>query len=329
MRKKTKITKLERQIISHLETNSRLPFTKIAKLSKKSQQMVSYKVHYLLNQGIIQNFYSIIDYSRLNVICFWVFFRLSFAKKEKVENLINKLKKNPHISNVLTCGGRYDLVCSFFSRNASQFNKMLKGIMSKYPRQLSDYTILTSIVNRNFGRKYLLGSYYKTDEIIYGGDRLPISVDAVDYKILNSIATDARKSSGIIAKDTGLGAKTVLQRIKKLENQEIILGFKPKLNLALLEYSSMMMLINYHNVSRNLEDDLVKFLKYHPNVTGLTKTLGKWDIIIYFEARKNLDLRKIEMEVREKFALLIKGVELIPIYHEYVENYFPEFIVEN
>ncbi|MBT3408871.1 Lrp/AsnC family transcriptional regulator [Candidatus Woesearchaeota archaeon] len=329
MRSKTKITKLERQILSHLESNSRLPFTRIASRSKKSQQMISYKVNSLINQSIIQNFYSLIDYSRLNVICFWVFFRLSYIQKGKVDDLIKTLMKSKHISIVSTCGGKFDLMCSFLSRNASEFNKMLKEIMFKYPKQLKNYTVLTAIVNRDFGRKYLLGSYYKTNEVIYGGDRLPEKFDELDYKILKTLSGNARVSSGVLAKKLVVGAKTILSRIKKLEDREIILGYKPKLNLSFLNYSSMLVLLNYHNISRDIEDDLVNYLKNHPNIIGITKTLGKWDIIIKVEAAKRTELRKIEMDLRERFALLIKEVELIPIYNEYIENYFPEFVDGN
>ena len=91
----------------------------------------------------------------------------------------------------------------------------------------------------------------------------------------------------------------------------------------------MLVLLNYHNISRDIEDDLVNYLKNHPNIIGITKTLGKWDIIIKVEAAKRTELRKIEMDLRERFALLIKEVELIPIYNEYIENYFPEFVDGN
>jgi len=59
------------------------------------------------------------------------------------------------------------------------------------------------------------------------------------------------------------------------------------------------------------------------------KTLGNWDIEISIEGKDTMELRNIEMEIRQKFVTLIQEVETIPIYTTYKKNLFPRFLLES
>ena len=283
----------------------------------------------MVDRGVIQRFCTLIDYSKLNVLNFRVYFKVSYINEEKFEELISYLVSEPHVSWMAACGGRYDLICTFFTLNPSQFNKTLRGIMAKFPEQLKNYTVLTTVVIRGFGRKYLFKDFSVLPETIFGGDRKPEEVDDIDMKILSKIAEDARVSSVKIGEKLSLTPKTVIQRIKKLQNREIIVGFKPLLNSRKMGYTSTLLLIKYHNVSSDLENDLIQYLKAHPHVVSAVKTLGEWDIEIEVEVEEAVELRKVEMEIRQKFALLIQQIESIPLYQSYKKNFFPRFLIED
>ena len=156
MVKKIKLTNAEKSILRQLEIDSRMPFTQIAKHCRMSQQRVSYITSSLMKKGVIKNFYTFIDYSKLNVINFRVYFEVSYVSDSKLKELINYLISESHTALIATCGGHYDLLCSFFTLNPSQFNKTLRFIMEKFPQQLQNYTVVTTVVRRHFGRKYFL-----------------------------------------------------------------------------------------------------------------------------------------------------------------------------
>ena len=92
-------------------------------------------------------------------------------------------------------------------------------------------------------------------------------------------------------------------------------------------YTSTLLLIKYHNISSELENKLISYLKMHPNVVSAVKTLGEWDIEVEIEVEERTELRKIEMEIRQKFALLIQQIEGISIYQVYKKNFFPRFLI--
>jgi DNA-binding Lrp family transcriptional regulator len=256
-----------------------------------------------------------------------VYFKVSYISKKKFEKLISYLVSEPHTSWVATCVGRYDIVCTFFASNPSQFNKTLRGIMSEFPDQLQNYTVLTTVVNREFGRKYLFRAPSFPPEIIFGGDREPEDIDEIDMEILGHLSADARKSSVKISQELSVTPKTVIQRIRKLRDREVILSFKPLLDLRKMNYVPRILVIRYHNVSSEPESELIQYLKVHPHVTKIVKTLGEWDIEIFVEAEDAMELRRIEMRIRQKFAALVQQIESIPIYQTYKENYFPRFLL--
>ena len=322
------LRKVERSVLSKLEVNSRQPLSKIGKKIGRSQQQISYTVNSLIEKGFIQNFETIIDYSKFNIINFRVFFKLSYVSEKKFDELLSYLISDTHTSYLVRCGGRYDLICTFLTTNPSRFNKALKNFIVEFPKQVQSYDVLTTIVVRWFGRKYISGSMY--DQIIIGGDRkISEKFDDIDMKILNELSKDGRKSSVKIAEMFSVTPKTIMQRIKKLRNEKIILGFKPVLNSRKMGYISNLLLIKYHNIAPEMENDMVNYLKVHPNVVSIVKTLGEWDIEIKIETSDTMEFRKVEIGIRQKFTFLIQQIESIPLYKIHKSSYFPEFLIKD
>lgn len=326
MSKKNTLRKIEAQILARLDENSRTPFLWVGKKIKRSQQQVSYTVKSLIEREILDGFYSIVDYSKFDVLNFRVYFKVGFFNKEKFDKIIKFLVGNEYTSWVTTCGGKYDLICTFFTSNPSQFNKTLKAIIADYPDQLQNYNILTTIVLRWFGRKYL--SRTLPHEIIFGGDRAPVHLDNIDLNIVSELSDNARKSTVLIAENLSITPKTVMDRIKKLQKMEILIGYKPLLQSRKIGYVSNLVLIKFHNVRPETEDELVLYLKIHNNVLGIVKTIGEWDLEINVETIDSLEYRKFEMDIRQKFPLIIQHIDAVPLYHTYKLSFFPKFLVK-
>jgi DNA-binding Lrp family transcriptional regulator len=326
----TRISKTEKAILRQLELNARMPFSKIGKRLRMSQQRVSYAVDTMIKKNIIETFYTLIDYSKFDIMNFRVYFRVNYTTQEEFDKLIQYLKAEPSTSWIANCGGRYDLICTFLAFNPSRFNKTLKNIMRNFPAQLENYTILTTIVSRSLGRKYLF-SKLRTfpPQAVIGGDRKPVEVKEPDLKILSLLAENARLSAVEIARQLDLTPKTVIERIKKLHQRQIIVSFKPALNTRQIDNVTFLLAIKEHNVVPEIEDQLIDYLKFHPNVVNVVKTLGEWDMEIQIEVENWDTFRSTVREIRQKFKSLIQNTENIPIYKTYHKiNYFPGFLLE-
>ena len=326
--KREMLTYSERRVLSQLDKNSRESFRKIGKKIRMSQQNVSYTVKSLSERGVIKNFYTLIDYSMLSVLNFRVFFKINQNSEEKFNKMIEYFVKNDHTMWVSMCGGRHDLLCTFGAYNPSHFNKILRKTISSFPEQIDDYSILTTIVIRTLEREYLTAPKRSHKEIIIGGDREPVKLSERDLRIISEIADDARKNSVDISKKLSCEPKTVINRIKFLEKMQIINGYRPFIDFSKTGHVTVLLMIKYHNISIEDENRLTDYLYFHPNVTCITRTLGEWDIEIRIEARDIWNLKKIEREIRHRFAAIIQDTETVPIYREYKRTFFPRFILE-
>jgi len=56
--------------------------------------------------------------------------------------------------------------------------------------------------------------------------------------------------------------------------------------------------------------------------------LGEWDIEVKIEAKNRDIIRKIELEIRQKFADLIQEYQTMPLYDTMKISHFPEFILK-
>ena len=323
------LKKVEKTILSSLDVNSRMSFSLIGKDIRKSQQQVSYTVKSLKEKEILNEFFTVIDYSKINynILLFRVYFKVIYTKEQTYEKLIEFLKNDPYTGKIEECWGDYDLITTFFARNVSQFNKHIREIMEKFPKHLQNYSVLTTVVHRLFGRKYL-NPKVLSKELFVGGDRIPINIEPIDLKILNMMSQDARINSVEVANKLNVTPKTVINRIKRLEKEEIILGYKPCLNLRKAEYYANLLLVKYHNVTSEMEDSFIKYLKAHPNVISVVKTLGEWDVEIKVEVEDYNEVRKIEREIRETYGTMIKTIQNMPTYKTFKNNYFPSFLLQ-
>lgn len=318
----------EKSVLNLLNSNSRLSFSQIGLKINKSQQLVSSAVKKLMDKKIIGNYYALIDYSKLGVLNFHVYFKLSYLDKNRVDEFIDYLTAYPYVSWLTNCGGKFDLVCGFYAYNPSQFNKCLKQIIMKFSKLIKDYSLLTIIVMRMFNSKVSSNTNTGSKVAVIGGDRKRIALKNVDLSILNFISENARISSVDMGNKLNVTPKTIISHIKKLETKKIICGYTTQTDSKQLNESSIILLVKYHNTFVKLEEKFIDFLTIQPAVRGITKTLGEWDLEIAFNIVNKDQFRNIELEIKEKFAPLIYDIQNIPIYEERKINFFPKIITE-
>ena len=188
MAKLVTLNSTEKSVLNLLNSNSRLSFSQIGLKINKSQQLVSSTVKTLTDKKIINNYYTLIDYSRLGVLNFHVYFKLSYLDKKRVEKFIDYLTNHSHVSWLVNCGGNFDLICSFYALNPSQFNKCLKQIIMKFSKIIKEYTFLTTIVMRIFKSGVSGNPDADSKEVIIGGDREIMVLKDADLSILDLIS---------------------------------------------------------------------------------------------------------------------------------------------
>lgn len=65
--------------------------------------------------------------------------------------------------------------------------------------------------------------------------KLDINLDHIDYQILRIMQNNARTNNADIARELGMAPSAILERVKKLEQKEVILQYNAKINPAALD----------------------------------------------------------------------------------------------
>lgn len=300
------LSKKDLKLIYELDSNYRKSYSSIGRNVRMSQQMVSYKVKSLLREGIIIENSPLIEYSRFGYLNFRVYFRVNYSDKERFEEMLARIKKNPNIVMIVDCEGIYDMVLVFASKNPSSFNKSLRELISENPGILKSFMILTTVVEHYFPKNYLTNSPSHED-IVIGGDREIVEIDDIDKKILKALI-DGQKSVVEIARYLKVTPKTVMSRMRKMEKKGIIKGYRLRMDSQKMGFVSKKILIKYHNISVEREDELRRFCIRNPNIINFIKTFGEWDLELNVHTRTGEEFRKLYMEVRERFEDIIHDI---------------------
>ena len=130
-----------------------------------------------------------------------------------------------------------------------------------------------------------------------------ILIDGIDKMILRSLMKNARTPILEIARQVGISGAAIHQRLRKLENSELISGSKVMINPKVLGYTTMAFIGVFLEKAVS-NPQAVKQLKKIPEVLECHYTTGNWSILIKVLCKDNEHL----MHLLNKEIQSIKGV---------------------
>ena len=128
-------------------------------------------------------------------------------------------------------------------------------------------------------------------------------IDGIDKTILRSLMKDARTPVLEIARQVGISGAAIHQRLRKLEQSELLSGSKFIINPKALGYTTMAFIGIFLEKAVN-NPTAVKQLKKIPEVLECHYTTGNWSILIKVLCKDNAHL----MQVLNKNIQAITGV---------------------
>jgi len=102
-------------------------------------------------------------------------------------------------------------------------------------------------------------------------------MDSQDHRLLALLRENARLSVAQLAKQLGVSRGTVQNRIDKLVEQRVLLGFTVRTTSEAAAYRvRAVMLIS---VEGDRSDAILRTLRGYPEIRALHTTNGRWDIV--------------------------------------------------
>ncbi|MBI5003388.1 Lrp/AsnC family transcriptional regulator [Candidatus Woesearchaeota archaeon] len=144
-------------------------------------------------------------------------------------------------------------------------------------------------------------------------------IDEKDRKILRALFENARASFSQIGKKARLSKEVVHYRVKRLLEQEFLLGFNTVIDVKKLGWQIYFVYIQLKNIDEEKEKELINHLCTHPNVAWVVKCIGEYDLLIKIFVRSYPEMgqvmKRIELEYKQvidRYAINY-GVEEIPV----------------
>ncbi len=123
-----------------------------------------------------------------------------------------------------------------------------------------------------------------------------MKIDATDERIINELIANAKISLRELAKRMEVSFVTVMNRIRRLEKEGIILGYSARINYELLGYD-VRALIEVR-ISKGKFLDLEKKMASFPEIYVVYDTTGDFDAVLVglFRSTRSLDafVKKIQ-----------------------------------
>jgi Lrp/AsnC family leucine-responsive transcriptional regulator len=117
----------------------------------------------------------------------------------------------------------------------------------------------------------VLGFEFRHNRKSFEGFTLKFEIDSYDRKILTLLQSDARLSFSEMGRRIHLTSPAVAERVRRLEDAQILQGFTTRLNLRALGYSFEALI----HITVDSHAALDQWAQQHPEVLGVYSTTGE------------------------------------------------------
>jgi DNA-binding Lrp family transcriptional regulator len=131
-------------------------------------------------------------------------------------------------------------------------------------------------------------------------------IDKIDQKLLKELVHNSRMPISLLSKKLGISKQACHYRLKRLVEEDIITGFKAKINSAMLGYSSYCIYFKLIDITEEQENALISNITSKEYVRWFVTCTGRWDIMVAFSAKNN-----IAYNIRMKELLKIIGNKIL------------------
>lgn len=325
--KKAKLDLKDKKILSLLAINSRIPLTQLSKRIGLSRDTIKYRIKNYEKIGLIQGYRTLVDISKFKYDNYHLFIKLNNPSQETEKQIINKISILPFIRAIIKFGGGYDFEIAMIAKGIEDLDNKITKVIDKCDNLIQENEILIIskiLVAKTFPKNFFdFGESIQIEKLSKQKTK-GVKIDKKDIQILNLIAENANIQIIDIADKTKISPDSVAYRIKNMINSGIIKKFIPVINYSSLDYNLYSVLLNINSLNEKREKTILEFLINNSNTLWAVKTIGKYNILIYFLVKNTEELQETVLKLRGLFPKEIKDYQILIGYEEYKYTYFPK-----
>jgi len=316
----------DRKILYQLDLNCRQSNSQIGKKVGLSKEVVNYRIKRMQDMGIINCFWTAINSLKLGYYAFRIYINFLDVSSDIKNEIIRYFKDYKYVWTLQTASGPIDLGAVIWADDIYNFNQFWSKTLDKYGNHFEKYavSILTQVTCMK--RSYLLmNNYKKSDREFYLINCIgnPVTIDKIDYQLLNEIAINARIPLIKLAEKLNNSSQTVNYRIKNLMKKEIIKAFRVDIDISKLGFQNCMIdiYLKDHTIGRKIED----YVKSNPYVDNIMDMTIGWCDLNFQLVVKNIDfLSQIVDDIECKFPGAVRKTNFWMGRKIHKERWLPE-----
>ncbi len=249
-------------------------------------------------------------------------FKFKNVDLDKEKDIIAYCRQNKKIGWIIQHQGNWDLAVIIWAKNTIEFETVLDDILEKFGECVAEKNFSVSTSIHHLKHKYLLGKKSQMD-LVLGGNPIEAEIDETDYEILGILCKHARRSFIEIGEAISLHPNRIKNRIEKLHEKQIILGYNLKLNHQILGYTHFKIFLYLNQSSRKSLQALITYLKGLSSTIYITRAIGIADLEFEVYVKTQNELHNIIKKLRLNHSDLIHNYETLTISYEPYINYLP------
>ncbi len=313
----------DKKILFELDFNARMPYSLLAKEVGLSKQGAEYKVNNLIKKGVIKGFYPVINVPKLGYKYCRLLITVENMTKEKQEEIIDYLRNHHKVFWLFKMHGVYDFLVVMWVKELNEFREFKEELESKFEGHIKRAVenIMTDVIH--YQHRYLL-EIKDTKEIHLKETSQLIKIDELDRKIIDILSENGRLPLVEIANRVKESAKLVGNRVKKLEQERIIEGYRPIIDHTKIGYTYYKLFIELNRKSKEELKKLKAYIKNNPLVLYLVEGIAlPSDLDIEIMVKNNQQLFEFVEDLRFKFPTLIGEYQTVIFVDTLKVKYLP------
>jgi len=314
-----KLDSKDKQLLDLLYLNSRESLISLGKKLKLSPSAVERRLQKLISEGVISLLFADVNLGRIGLKSYRIYMKFDVIDEKTEKEILTLFENYSRTLWGVVCEGEYDILFRFIAKDEYEVEDVIEMFLKKFGERIVEKTVITTT-----SQTYL--SWNKA----FGSERRPAlpfermegieNIDEVDLGILSELYGNARQSTVNIAKKVGLTPDAVQYRIKKLIERKLILGYTAWYDAKKLEFNYYKILIGFRNITKDLENEFMRFCTERDEVIFINKTIGSWDVEVDIIVEDNRELHRFIMDMKTKFGHILGKHTFISAIEERMLN---------
>ncbi|MGV8168447.1 MAG: Lrp/AsnC family transcriptional regulator [Candidatus Nanoarchaeia archaeon] len=307
--------KRDMKILNLLMENARTSYSAIAKKLKISHDSVNYRIKNLEGEGVISGYRTVVNSTFFGLYPYHIFVRLP-PKYHK--ELVSRCMKSPFVRTIIRLYGSYDFQIAILGRDSKDLDDRAEYIFSGMSNVKIEILITADYITRKGLMPYFEEPTMKRNHHVF---------DETDKKIMAEICENPRTPLLSVSQKIGVSVDTVIKRLKEMEKCKVIMSYIPIINHYALG-KSVFIVVAYIDDLKAQTGKIKEFSRQHESLFWAARTVGRYNLIMYFSVKDSLEFHKEFTELRALLGEKVWIYELLSGYEQYKLTYFSRGLVE-